>query len=237
MRQFCLASAKSLNILFWRIKILFFFECIAATNKKLHRLNMSVCPKGIECFDAITGETILKVSIYKISYCSADATHANVFAFVAGSKENLAPSEDDPLTCYAFVCAKRKVAHKLTLTVARNFEQAFKQWQESMQRKKHRNQLEEMTNSQKSKNMDNVCGDSSQLVHDNSYNGISDGHLSQLIDFDSELGESQSAQHSQLLQNSWVSFDDEPVIDESKIEVPTTIYENNMWGQDLLCSP
>uniref|UniRef100_A0A4Y0BNP4 Uncharacterized protein n=1 Tax=Anopheles funestus TaxID=62324 RepID=A0A4Y0BNP4_ANOFN len=32
--------------------------------------------------DTGTGETLLQVSIYQISYCSADANHDHVFAFV-----------------------------------------------------------------------------------------------------------------------------------------------------------
>lgn len=194
---------------------------------------MSVCPKGIECFDAITGETILKVSIYKISYCSADATHHNVFAFVAGSKDELAPSEPDTLSCHAFVCQKRKIAHKLTLTVARNFECAFKQWQESLQRAKYQNRLEIKNNIQNT------------TIHDVTHADITNECIAEmantndnlkilLIDFSSETETHDDRR--ELLQNTWVSFDDEPKINESDNKLPAKIYENNMWERNLICS-
>lgn len=102
----------------------------------MQRLNLSVCPKGIETFDTITGETLHRISIYKVSYCSADASHSNVFAFIASPNDddniNKCNPADD-LTCYAFLCAKRRIAYNLTVTVAKNFERAFDSWKRSEQ--------------------------------------------------------------------------------------------------------
>jgi len=203
-----------------------------ATNKKLPRVNMSVCPNGIECFDKVTGETVLKVSIYKISYCSADAVHSNVFAFVAGTKDDLTDNEPDTLCCHAFICQKRKIAHKLTLTVARSFESAFKQWQESVQRNKYRSQLEQYKNSL------NACDASKAVtVESTSSDPIesSDNLKQLLIDFNSEF-ENSKIDHRELLQNTWVSFDDEPQLNETNNIMPVYVFENNMWERKLICS-
>lgn len=196
---------------------------------------MSVCPNGIECFDKATGETILKVSIYKISYCSADAVHSNVFAFVAGTKDDLVDNEPDTLCCHAFICQKRKVAHKLTLTVARSFESAFKQWQESVQRNKYRNQFEQYKNSL------NTCDDEKKMKNGetmdstSSDSDASSDNLKQLlIDFNSELD--GKIDHRNLLQNTWVSFDDEPQLNEPNNMMPAYVFENNMWERNLICS-
>lgn len=194
---------------------------------------MSVCPNGIECFDKVTGETILKVSIYKISYCSADAVNSNVFAFVAGTKDDLGENEPDSLCCHAFICEKRKIAHKLTLTVARNFESAFKQWQESIQRNKYRGQLEEQY-----KNSLNACDEmkgtgKEEPTSSESINS-SDNLKQLLIDFSTELD--SKIDHSKLLQNTWVSFDDEAQIDDTNNVNPAFMFENNMWERNLICT-
>uniref|UniRef100_A0A6B2EDD1 Putative low density lipoprotein receptor adapter protein 1 n=1 Tax=Phlebotomus kandelakii TaxID=1109342 RepID=A0A6B2EDD1_9DIPT len=117
-----------------------------ASGKKLQRVNLSVSPKGIEVFDPVSGETQQQVSVYRISYCSADATHDHVFAFVS-SLENRdsgecssssSQSSDTPsiLECHAFLCPKRKVAQEVALTVARSFGRAYELWQAASRRRK-----------------------------------------------------------------------------------------------------
>lgn len=44
----------------------------------------------------------LQVSIYRISYCSADATYDRVFAFISTNR-------NETLECHAFLCPKRKM--------------------------------------------------------------------------------------------------------------------------------
>jgi len=58
----------------------------------------------------------------RISYCSADATHDHVFAFIA---TNL----NETMECHAFLCPKRKMAQTVTLTVAQAFNTAYQAWQ------------------------------------------------------------------------------------------------------------
>ena len=50
-------------------------------------------------------------SILRISYCSTDTTHNNVFAFIATNK-------NETLECHAFAAQHRKMAQAATLTIA-----------------------------------------------------------------------------------------------------------------------
>uniref|UniRef100_A0A9J8A8X3 Low density lipoprotein receptor adaptor protein 1a n=2 Tax=Cyprinus carpio TaxID=7962 RepID=A0A9J8A8X3_CYPCA len=59
----------------------------------------------------------------RISYCTADKMHDKVFAFIAQNQQN------ETLECHAFLCAKRKVAQAVTLTVAQAFRVAFEFWE------------------------------------------------------------------------------------------------------------
>lgn len=173
-----------------------YLSLIAATNRKLQRVNLNISPKGIEMLDSVTSETLMRVSIYKISYCSADAAHGNVFAFV-GSEDTVSRSVDEEsLVCFAYLCPKRKVAHKVTLTVARSFDAAYQIWRESDQRKKYK-----FGPTQNQKN-DNPAEE--RQTTDN------DEIRSVLIDFHSEIAaEICGKDHRNLLQNTWVSFDND----------------------------
>lgn len=220
---------------------------LTASNKKPQRINLTVCPKGIETFDAITGETVHEVSIYKISYCSADATHSNVFAFIGG--EDIKGSKDEKLTCYAFLCPKRKTAHKLTLTVAKNFERAHELWQNSEQQKQYKDQVEQMKNvensmqqqSEKEKRHQTQKQEQKSVIKEVDHHQT-DEEINQdenirnlLIDFSSEVPVHSTPQQK-LLQNTWVSFDDEPQICENSFLVDSKGFENSMWEKNLICS-
>ncbi|KAK9509276.1 hypothetical protein O3M35_006625 [Rhynocoris fuscipes] len=74
--------------------------------------------------DSETKTHILDISLYRISYCSADATYGHVFAFIA-------TDDDDILQCHAFLCQKRKMAQLISITVAQTFNTAFHLWQMS----------------------------------------------------------------------------------------------------------
>ena len=119
-------------------------KIIAASKsqKKLSDVSIAISPKGIETFDAVTDEPMLNVPIYSISYCSIDAAHDTVFAFVssendakkfesknsqqfgspespAGQLESSSLEDEEGLVLHAFQCQKRNVAHNVTMTVAR----------------------------------------------------------------------------------------------------------------------
>ena len=163
-------------------------------------------------FDALTGETLLQVSIYKISYCSADAVNSNVFAFV-GTDDLTKCKTDERLVCYAFLCQKRKIAQKLTLTVAHCFEQAYQLWQDTSQRNKiilERRQRESERQQQQKTNLPHSVAppDFTTSNDDQQCNDTND-FRSLLIDFSSEItAEICSKDHREFLQTTWVSFDD-----------------------------
>ncbi|XP_015454496.1 low density lipoprotein receptor adapter protein 1 isoform X2 [Pteropus alecto] len=112
-----------------------------ASGKKLQKVTLKVTPRGIILTDSITNQLIENVSIYRISYCTADKMHGKVFAYIAQSQHN------ENLECHAFLCTKRKMAQAVTLTVAQAFKVAFEFWQVSKEAVATGNllDLEEMT--------------------------------------------------------------------------------------------
>lgn len=190
----------------------------------MQRVNICISPKGIEMFDHVTGETLMQVSIYKISYCSADAAHSDVFAFV-GSEEDSVCKSDEQLVCYAFLCQKRKIAQKVTLTVARSFEQAYQIWRDAAQRKKFLLERRHRENIQQSSSDDAPLG----RTNDTSIRSL-------LIDFSSEItAEICGKDHRDLLQNTWVSFEDGS---EAQLCSSKNMHsDNNAWESKLInCS-
>ncbi|KAG8506696.1 Low density lipoprotein receptor adapter protein 1 [Galemys pyrenaicus] len=103
-----------------------------ASGKKLQKVTLKVSPRGIILTDSITNQLIENVSIYRISYCTADKMHDKVFAYIAQSQHN------ESLECHAFLCSKRKMAQAVTLTVAQAFKVAFEFWQVSKEEKEKR---------------------------------------------------------------------------------------------------
>ncbi|KAK1340356.1 hypothetical protein QTO34_018924 [Cnephaeus nilssonii] len=103
-----------------------------ASGKKLQKVTLKVSPRGIILTDGITNQLIENVSIYRISYCTADKMHGKVFAYIAQSQHN------ENLECHAFLCTKRKMAQAVTLTVAQAFKVAFEFWQVSKEEKEKR---------------------------------------------------------------------------------------------------
>ncbi|XP_055304873.1 low density lipoprotein receptor adapter protein 1-like isoform X2 [Sitodiplosis mosellana] len=210
------------------------------SNKKLQRLKLSICPKGIETFDAVTGETLHKVSIYQISYCSADAAHSNVFAFIAGtgrandSDDEMCNNDSDELTCYAFLCAKRKIAYNLTITTAKNFERAYDMWKKSKQRKVEQCESERLNGNPLPTTKSNHSN-----VQNSTDNHIqSDAPKNLLIDFNSDI--IAPVERQRLLQTAWVSFDDEPLLNnDSNNDDPQPmhgkIFKNNLWDMNIMC--
>lgn len=174
----------------------------AKATKKHQRVSLSISPKGIEVSDTITGENVLQVSIYRISYCSADAAHSHVFAFIESSPTTNGNDTDDEtnafsgkeevaegkLTCHAFVCHKRKMAQTVTLTVARSFERAYQIWQ---------NQQFMLERQKKNVERNNQ----SNLLRVQRKGEVEQSSNSPLIDFNTELAKTNARDY---LQNTWV---------------------------------
>lgn len=220
----------------------------AKGNKKLQRVTLSISPKGIEMLDVTTGETLLQVSIYNISYCSADAAHDHVFAFVgtvhnpeAEVKEMCFRKDaeevefDGPLICYAFLCQKRKMAQTVTLTVARSFERAYQIWQnKQFQADRKRKELAKLNASSRSAESGSSGSSSSSSNRNGSAAGDQADGPSLLIDFNSDLtAEICSKDHRDLLQNTWVSFEDDQ--SQEFFTVPNFNTANG-WSRTAICS-
>lgn len=58
---------------------------------------------------------------FRISNCSTDASHKQVFSFIS-------TNTDETTECHAFLCSKRKLAETVTLAVARAFSTAYEAW-------------------------------------------------------------------------------------------------------------
>ncbi|XP_022060828.1 low density lipoprotein receptor adapter protein 1 isoform X1 [Acanthochromis polyacanthus] len=100
-----------------------------ASAKKFRKVTLTVSPKGIIITDTETADLIENVSIYRISYCTADKTQDKVFAYVSQCQFN------ETLECHAFLCHKRKIAQAVTLTVAQAFKVALDLWEISKEDK------------------------------------------------------------------------------------------------------
>jgi low density lipoprotein receptor adapter protein 1 len=165
-------------------------------------VSLAVSPNGIDVVDSLTGERVLQVSIYQISFCSADATHNHVFAFIAsdnepkmdssnGQKGFFQPSEtDENLVCHAFLCQKRKMAQTVTLSVARSFERAYQIWQ-------NRQFQQERKQKMAAQNKENIPEDNRD---------DDDTGKSLLIDLDSDAVTLDLCHQDarEYLQNTWV---------------------------------
>ncbi|CAH0589193.1 unnamed protein product [Chrysodeixis includens] len=98
-------------------------------NKKLQRVNLDISAKGIVVTDADSQENVISVSIYRISYCSADAANARVFAVVEGKASGGA---GEAHVVHAFVCTRRRHARALALSLAHAFNDAYQAWQANL---------------------------------------------------------------------------------------------------------
>ncbi|KAL5010206.1 hypothetical protein ScPMuIL_012511 [Solemya velum] len=83
--------------------------------KKLKKVSVNISPRGIKIINLVTKEMELEMSIYRICFCTADKTHDKVFAFIARNSIN------ETMECHAYLCAKRKIAQAVTLTVSQAF--------------------------------------------------------------------------------------------------------------------
>nr|XP_049706833.1 low density lipoprotein receptor adapter protein 1 isoform X1 [Helicoverpa armigera] len=98
-------------------------------NKKLQRVNLNISARGIVVSDYDSQENVISVSIYRISYCSADAANARVFAVVEGKP---AGGSAENHVVHVFVCTRRKHARALALSLAHAFNDAYQEWQANL---------------------------------------------------------------------------------------------------------
>nr|XP_013998644.1 unnamed protein product [Salmo salar] len=101
-----------------------------AGGKKPQKVSLKVSPQGIMLYDSLTNQLLDNISIYRISYCTADKLHDKVFAYISQNTLN------GTLECHAYLCSKRKVAQAVTLTVAQAFRVAFEFWQVAKEEKR-----------------------------------------------------------------------------------------------------
>ncbi|KAK7494342.1 hypothetical protein BaRGS_00014445 [Batillaria attramentaria] len=97
--------------------------------KKLKKVALRVSSRGIHMVDIVTKEVLFDISIYRISFCTADKTHDKVFAYIARNTTN------ETMECHAFLCAKTKIAQAVTLTVWQAFNVAQDKWREQQNKK------------------------------------------------------------------------------------------------------
>lgn len=89
-----------------------------SSGKKLPKVALTVSAKGIQICDMGNKQVLDEISIYRISFCSADKNFDKVFAFMARNSVN------ETMECHAYLCDKPKIAQAVTLTVSKAFELA-----------------------------------------------------------------------------------------------------------------
>ncbi|XP_053596537.1 low density lipoprotein receptor adapter protein 1-B isoform X2 [Microplitis demolitor] len=185
-----------------------------ASGKKLQRVALAVSLRGIRMTDLATEEDQLQVSIYRISYCSADATHDHVFAFIA---TNL----NETMECHAFLCPKRKMAQTVTLTVAQAFNTAYEAWLQSQSEPRIHHTLDKSPSSSELATGNSIIKDDKSLIKssDADKRGNDSKQKNEknlLIDLSNEVKSNDK---------SWVCFEDETM--EIK-KVPKKTCNNNI---------
>lgn len=97
---------------------------------KPDKVSLHVSVEGIRVQYTETSATLIHTSIYKISYCSADAHYDHVFAFIA-------TNDNDTCECHAFLCPKRKMAQAVTVSIAQAFNLAYEYWKMAVENKEN----------------------------------------------------------------------------------------------------
>lgn len=120
-----------------------------ASRKKLQRVNVAISLKGIAVTD-LQGNDMFKISIYRISNCSTDASHRQVFSFIS-------TDTNETMECHAFLCSKRKIAETVALAVAHAFSTAYEAWRVLPSTKQFEQNALESENTQNQNLPDNVA--------------------------------------------------------------------------------
>jgi len=97
-------------------------------NSKLTRVSLTISEKGVKMVNNTTKEVMMDISIYNISYCTADPTFDHVFAFICHSQGS---DQQGTFSCHTFLCPKKKMATAATLTIAHGFSLAYHNWQDT----------------------------------------------------------------------------------------------------------
>lgn len=79
---------------------------------------------------------------FRISNCSTDAAHPQIFSFTS-------TDTTETTECHAFSCAKRKLAETVALTVAHAFTTAYEAWRILPSTKEFQNAMEHPTHESK----------------------------------------------------------------------------------------
>jgi len=172
-----------------------------ASRKKISRVNLNISLKGIAVTD-LQGNDIIKISIYRISNCSTDASHRQVFSFVSTDSH-------ETTECHAFICSKRKLAETVTLAVAHAFSTAYEAWRILPSTRQFETKAVDEENK---KNTSNDAHDEDVEIKNivDERRTLENNIMDQLIDLSSngvEDGYCSSASCGS--QNQWVSFEDE----------------------------
>ncbi|XP_013109812.1 low density lipoprotein receptor adapter protein 1-B [Stomoxys calcitrans] len=191
--------------------------------KTQKRVKVNISEEGIEVLDHATDDTLMRFSIYKISYCSVDASHDHAFSFVGSEPDPL--SDKEKMSCHVFLCPKRKIAHEITLLVARCFENAYQHWRDTVvhQVKNPQNGgVTVTTTTIGNNNNNNGKNESNHILKEQ--NGFGGGLIQSKADvhftapqkdekkIDNPLIDLAATDSDvrKYLQNTWVSFEDEP---------------------------
>ncbi|XP_055386392.1 low density lipoprotein receptor adapter protein 1-like [Condylostylus longicornis] len=188
-----------------------------AKKKIIQKVKVNISSQGIEVLNATTGENLVRVSIYKISYCSADATNDHVFAFVGSEIDQITNYEQ--LLCHVFYCPKRKIAHDVTLTVARSFEQAYRRWKEAIDKKMLQEEIRSNQHQREVNNKEKILYENNRsyvterpnIIKEDTKNNV-ELLKDLLIDLsETDMGNNilQIKDGREYLQNTWVSFEDD----------------------------
>ena len=187
-------------------------------NKSQKRVKLTVSPDGIEVCDHHTNESMMRFSIYKISYCSVDAAHDHAFSFVGSEVDAL--TEKERMSCHVFQCPKRKIAHEITLMVARCFENAYQHWRDAVLQNVKRQGMSvdgpisspmavvDVRQVLKAHNGGGLIESHAEVHHE--AKSKQDDLLIDLVSSSSDYGASmRNDDVRKYLQNTWVSFEDD----------------------------
>lgn len=181
--------------------------------KTQKRVKVNISQEGIEVLDQGTDDSLMRFSIYKISYCSVDASNDHAFSFVSSEPDPL--SDKEKMSCHVFLCPKRKIAHEITLLVARCFENAYQNWRDTVV-----HQVKQGNNNNNNNNNENVSVklETKNILKEQNCNGIieskADIHYNTTNEekkTDNPLIDLAATDNDvrKYLQNTWVSFEDE----------------------------
>lgn len=182
--------------------------------KNLKRVKLTVSPDGIDVCEHETLDTLMRYSIYKISYCSVDAAHDHMFSFV-GSEVDPIKEEEERMSCYVFQCPKRKIAHEITLMVARCFENAYQHWRDAVVLNAKRQGInvdgKDVRKVLKEQNGGSASGliESHVEVHQQQQQQSKPNNVNKPEDLLIDLVTVGKTDVREYLRNTWVSFEDD----------------------------